>query len=136
MSQPRLIGQGGELSLAQKAVKKFPPLKIIWRQNFSDQDDSLRVEQYYPTSTMVTKSKLKMALVAEKGVDFKKANQKKQQKAARKEKSKKAVNGEPKKAEEDWEDIDSAKDDGGLEVDEEEGESGSDEEVEAPMQVW
>lgn len=85
---------------------------------------------------MVTKSKLKMALAAEKNVDFKKLNQKKQQKAARKEKSKKGVEGKPKKAEEEWEDVDEeSESDGGVEVDVAEDESGSEEEVEAPMQI-
>lgn len=54
---------------------------------------------------MVTKSKLKMALVAEKGVDFKKLHQKKAQKAARKEKAKKGGEGKEKKTEEEWEDV-------------------------------
>lgn len=86
---------------------------------------------------MVTKSKLKMALVADKGTDFKKLNQKKRQKAARKEKSLKGGEGKPKKVEEEWEDLDeeSEGEDGREEIDGEESESGSEEEVEAPMQV-
>lgn len=48
---------------------------------------------------MVTKSKLKMALLAEKPVDFKKEHQKKMAKSARKEKKVKA------KAMDEWEDV-------------------------------
>ncbi|TAQ83346.1 hypothetical protein B7494_g8331 [Chlorociboria aeruginascens] len=72
---------------------------------------------------MVTKSKLKMALVAERGVDFKKLNQKKKQKAARKAKAQKGV----KKIEEEWEDLDEEGEDGDMPVDmeEEDEESGS-----------
>jgi len=83
---------------------------------------------------MVTKSKLKMALVAEKGTDFKKLNQKKQQKAARKEKSTK---GAGKKAEQDWESMDGVSDneDGGVGLVDGEADSGSEEEIEEPMQV-
>lgn len=84
-----------------------------------------------------------MALVAEKQVDFKKLNQKKQQKAARKVKSKKSAG---KKGEEDWESVEEDSDgeaeaeEGGvalekMEVDDVEEESGSEDEVEAPMQV-
>ena len=86
---------------------------------------------------MVTKSKLKMALVADKGTDFKKLNQKKRQKSARKEKAQKSGEGKLNKVEEEWEDLDeeSAGEEGGVEVDGEESESGSEGEVEAPMQV-
>jgi len=82
---------------------------------------------------MVTKGKLKMALVAEKGTDFKKLNQKKQQKAARKEKSTK---GAGKRGDEDWESMDgvSGNEDGGVTL-EDDGDSGSEDEVEEPMQV-
>jgi len=91
--------------------------------------------QFSPhTDTMVTKSKLKMALVAEKGTDFKKLNQKKQQKAARKEK---ATKGGAKKTDEDWESLDGVSDeeDGGAAIEEDEADSGSEDEVEEPMQV-
>ena len=54
-------------------------------------------------ATMVTKSKLKMALAAEKGVDYRKLNQKKRRKAAIKEKSTGEAMG--KKVEEEWEDV-------------------------------
>jgi rRNA-processing protein EBP2 len=60
---------------------------------------------------MVTKSKLKMALVAEKGVDFKKLKQKKLSKKAKKEvKSKKPAD--------EWEDVEESEDgeDGGVEL--------------------
>ena len=84
---------------------------------------------------MVTKSKLKMALVAEKGVDFKKLNQKKKQKAATKDKSKKV--GKPSKLEEEWEDVDGESEDeaDGVKLDGEEDDSGSEEELVEPMQV-
>ncbi len=51
---------------------------------------------------MVTKSKLKMALMAEKGVDIKKLKQKKMVKKARKWK----VEGQKEKAGDEWEDVD------------------------------
>lgn len=79
---------------------------------------------------MVTKSKLKMALVAEKDVDFKKLNLKKKEKAARKKKAQKGgdkpeSNG---KVEEDWEDVERGVEDSGSDEDEEGTEA-------APMQV-
>ena len=85
---------------------------------------------------MPTKSKLKMALAADRGVDFGKIHLKKKEKAARKSKSKKGgdekvSNG--KKAEEDWEDVDEDSQDGGVELNEDE--SGSEDEVDGPMQV-
>jgi rRNA-processing protein EBP2 len=78
--------------------------------------------------TMVTKSKLKMALAGEKGVDFKKQHQKKVQKAAKKEKMKKEGKKKGKKTEDDWEDVPEESDgedseDGGAALDGEEGES-------------
>ncbi|TVY84370.1 rRNA-processing protein EBP2 [Lachnellula suecica] len=87
---------------------------------------------------MVTKSKLKMALSAEKEVDYKKLNLKKKEKAARKAKAQKG--GDKSKpneniAEEGWEDVDN---EGKAIVAEESGDgSGSDEEAEetAPMQI-
>jgi rRNA-processing protein EBP2 len=63
---------------------------------------------------MATKSKLKMALQAEKGVDFKKLKQKKLAK-----KAKKAMKeGKGKKLVDEWEDVDESEDgkDGGVEV--------------------
>jgi rRNA-processing protein EBP2 len=86
---------------------------------------------------MVTKSKLKMALAADKRVDYKKLNQKKRQKTAIKEKSKKSE-GKGKKVEDEWEDLDEGSEDeieGGVELDGEENESGSEEETAEPMQV-
>jgi rRNA-processing protein EBP2 len=86
---------------------------------------------------MVTKSKLKMALAAEKGVDFGKLHLKKKEKAARKGKAKKnggevqPLNG--KKVEEEWEDVEEEDEDEGSEFDEEN--SGSEEEVDGPMKV-
>ena len=73
---------------------------------------------------MVTKSKLKMALLAEKGVDFKKLNQKKLAK-----KAKKKVQG--KKPADEWEDVEESEDreDGGAEL---EGEDSGDD---PPAQV-
>lgn len=58
---------------------------------------------------MVTKSKLKMALAAEKGIDFSKLKQQKKSKEAAKRKASKEQNGE------DESDLDQ----GGEEVDEE-----------------
>jgi hypothetical protein len=114
-------------------TEKVPTLKIILAQALQfAQNHELR--ETIHNTTMVTKSKLKMALVAEKGVDFKKLNQKKKQKAARKEK---ASEGKPKKVETEWEDIEeeSEGEDGGAAVNGVEDESGSEEEVDAPMQV-
>lgn len=79
---------------------------------------------------MVTKSALKMALAAERGVDFKKLHQQKAQKAARKMKSKKAGEGKEKKVEEEWEDVpgeDVNEDGGAAPEDEEEDSEGEDE---------
>ncbi len=86
---------------------------------------------------MVTKSKLKMALAADKGVDFKKLHLKKKEKAARKGKAKKnggevqSLNG--KKVEEEWEDVEEENEDEENELDGED--SGSEEEVDGPMKV-
>ncbi len=86
---------------------------------------------------MVTKSKLKMALAAEKGVDFKKLHLKNKEKAARKGKAKKnggevqPVDG--KKVEEEWEDVEEDDEEEGDEL--EEGDSSSEEEVDGPMKV-
>jgi rRNA-processing protein EBP2 len=74
---------------------------------------------------MVTKSKLKMALLADKGVDFKKIKQKKLAKKAEKEiKSKNPAD--------EWEDVEESKDgkDGGIELEVED--SGDD----RPAQVF
>jgi rRNA-processing protein EBP2 len=86
---------------------------------------------------MVRKSKLKMALAAEKGVDFKKVHLKKKEKAAKKGKAEKhggdagPTNG---RVEEEWEDVEDEDENEDVELDEEE--SGSEEEVDAPMKVW
>ena len=63
---------------------------------------------------MVTKSKLKMALMADKGVDINKQKEKKKQKAARKEKARKERRkvGEP----DDWEDLSEDDEDGGAPI--------------------
>jgi rRNA-processing protein EBP2 len=77
---------------------------------------------------MVTKSKLKMALMAEKGVDIKKIRQKKLVKKARKQKSKVSVDG--------WEDMDEESEDdeaGGVELEHEEDDNASEED--RPAQV-
>jgi rRNA-processing protein EBP2 len=69
---------------------------------------------------MVTKSKLKMALVADKGVDFRKMKQKKLAKKARKGKNAKPVN--------EWEDLDEDSEDdeaGGVQLEEEGEDNGS-----------
>ncbi|PVH90010.1 Ebp2-domain-containing protein [Cadophora sp. DSE1049] len=81
-----------------------------------------------------TKSKLKMALAADKGVDFGKQHLKKKQKLANKlNKEKSSKKGGEKPAEEDWEDVEEAKENDDAELSEEE--SGSDEEVEEPMKI-
>jgi len=89
---------------------------------------------------MVTKSKLKMALAADKGVDYKKLNLKKKEKAARKAKSQKGgdkLKSKGKNVEEDWEDVEEETKDSGVDMSGEE--SGSDEEEggadNAPMQA-
>jgi rRNA-processing protein EBP2 len=68
---------------------------------------------------MVTKSKLKMALVAEKGVDFKKLHQKKLAKKAKKQVKR-------KKPADEWEDEEGSEDgeDGGVELEEEDSGDG------------
>lgn len=83
---------------------------------------------------MVTKSKLKMALAADKKVDFSKLHQKKQAKLARKGK---AVKGDEKsskkgKVEQEWEDVEekSGDEEEEEEEDDEEGDSGDEEEEE------
>lgn len=75
-----------------------------------------------------------MALVADKGTDFKMLNQKKRQKAARKEK---AIKDGRKSTEEDLESVDEGSDDedGGVTLGNEEEESSSDDEVEESLQV-
>jgi rRNA-processing protein EBP2 len=86
---------------------------------------------------MVTKSKLKMALAADKGVDFKKLHLKKKEKAAKKGNVKKhggdngPTNG--KKVEEEWEDVEEEAGEDDVELDEDE--SSSEEGVEGPMKV-
>lgn len=87
---------------------------------------------------MVTKSKLKMALAADKGVDFKKLHLKKKDKVARKAKAKKhggdAAPANGKKMEEEWEDVEETDDEEeGAKLDEDE--SGSEGEVDGPMKV-
>ncbi|CAL3969312.1 hypothetical protein PZA11_006112 [Diplocarpon coronariae] len=89
---------------------------------------------------MPTKSKLKMALAAEKGIDFGKkhlkkkeklANKSNKQRSARKGGDKKQSSGNP--AEEDWEDVEEECENGSAELSEEE--SGNDEDAEAPMKI-
>lgn len=77
---------------------------------------------------MVTKSKLKMALVSEKGVDFKKLKEKKKEKAAKKTKAQKSGDKAKSKgedAEQEWEDFDDEMNGNGVDLSEEA--SGSDE---------
>lgn len=90
---------------------------------------------------MVTKSKLKMSLAAEKGTDFGKKSLKKKEKAARKKAGKggdvevksNKTNGDTA---EEWEDVESEDEDGGVQLKDLEGESGSDEDEEIDdMQV-
>jgi hypothetical protein len=86
--------------------------------------------------TMVTKSKLKMALAVEKGVDFGKLHLKKKEKAARKGKAKIGGEVQPvneKKVEEEWEDVEEEDEDERDELDEQD--SGSEEEIDGPMKV-
>jgi rRNA-processing protein EBP2 len=87
---------------------------------------------------MVTKSKLKMALAAEKGVDFKKLHQKKVQRAARKEKAGKGGEGKGKKTQDEWEDVPEENEsddseDGGAVLEDDEEESADEDEG---MKVW
>lgn len=92
---------------------------------------------------MVTKSKLKMALAAEKQTDFGKMHLKKKEKVANKKNKVKAggvVNGKKgKQVEEEWESVDeegaSGSDAGGVELEEDGSESEGEEGVDAPMQV-
>lgn len=80
-----------------------------------------------------TKSKLKMALAADKGTDYLKQHLKKKEKAANKLNKEKSTKKGGDKPEEDWEDVEEEKEDGGAELSE--GESGSDEEMEEPMKA-
>lgn len=96
--------------------------------------------QYHNTATMPTKSKLKMALAAEKGIDFGKQHLKKKEKAINKLKKEKSAKekstkkgGDKKPTEEDWEDVVEEDEKGDVELSEEE--SGSDEEAEEPMKA-
>lgn len=87
---------------------------------------------------MVTKSKLKMALAADKGVDFKKQHLKKKEEIAKKAKAKKhggdATPANGKKIEEEWEDVEETdEEEEGVKLDEDE--SGSEEEEAGPMKV-
>jgi rRNA-processing protein EBP2 len=87
---------------------------------------------------MVTKSKLKMALAADKGIDFKKLHLKKKEKEARKAKSQKGgekPKSKGKNTEEDWEDVDEESEDGGVELSGEESASEEEGEETGPMQV-
>lgn len=91
---------------------------------------------------MVTKSKLKMALAAEKGTDFGKLHLKKKEKVAKKKNKVKAggvVNGKAKKVEEEWESVDeedaSGSEDGGAPLGEDGDLSEEEEDVDVPMQV-
>jgi rRNA-processing protein EBP2 len=77
---------------------------------------------------MAPQSKLKAALVAEKGVDFKKQHQKKMAKKARKA-------AKTKKPADDWEDVEEDSDNedaGGVDL-EEGNEEGSGDEAPAPV---
>lgn len=89
---------------------------------------------------MVTKSKLKMALAAEKGLDFGKLNLKKREKAARKGNMVKGggemVRDKKTGKEDVWEDLDGESEDGeegGVAVGEDEG--SEEEEVNGPRRV-
>lgn len=70
---------------------------------------------------MVTKSKLKMALMAEKGVDIKKLKQKKMVKKARRGKAQ----GQMEKTGDEWEDIGDEEEKGGHQSDSEVDSDGS-----------
>lgn len=76
---------------------------------------------------MPVKSKLKMALAADKGTDFGRMHLKKQEKAARKAKASKG--GDSKKVEGEWEDVEEEAESG-------DEEDGSDVEGEADLLVW
>ena len=93
---------------------------------------------------MPTKSKLKMALAAEKQTDFGKMHLKKKEKVANKKNKTKTggvVNGKKgKKVEEEWESVDdegaSGSEDGGVQLGEDGDSSDEEEDVDAPMQVY
>jgi hypothetical protein len=102
-------------------------IKSPQREKSQDSCDLVCAEhQLFSSATiipkMVTKSKLKMALDADKNVDYKKKHQQKKAKEARKEQTTKKVQG-------DWEDVDS---DG---ADEEEDEDEEESDNEAPKKV-
>ncbi|KAL2075276.1 hypothetical protein VTL71DRAFT_219 [Oculimacula yallundae] len=80
-----------------------------------------------------TKSKLKMALAADKGIDYGKQALKKKEKLANKLNKEKLAKKGGEKPEEDWEDVEEEKEDGGAELNGDE--SGSEEEVDEPMVI-
>lgn len=116
------------------STKKFPP-RNYFRELFSHLTSTTFLRQSTQTATMVTKSKLKMALDHDKGTDYKQLNLKKKEKLARKvKKSKQGGEKATKKADEEWEDVDEV--DEVMEDDAAADEEGSDEEAgAAPMQV-
>ena len=113
--------QGGELLVPKK---KFPHQKnnLISSSSIASFLTHTQPLKLPTTIKMVTKSKLKMALAADKGVDYKKLHLKKKEKAARKDKSRKG--GEKKSEQEEWEDVESEEDGGaaleGEDIDDEE----------------
>lgn len=101
--------------------------------------DNIRPEfEHIHNGAMVTKSKLKMALAAEKGLDFKRLNLQKKEKLSRKKKAAKGIVDKPngKKSQGEWEDVEEEgrdEEEDGAELGE--GESGSEEDVDGPMKV-
>jgi hypothetical protein len=125
-----------------KAVSLAPQLsktclKIIFLPKLSQPYQVVNRSAKRNDATMVTKSKLKMALAAEKGTDFGKQHLKKKEKAARKGKSSKSGEEQEqttgKKAEEEWEDVQDETELGDEE--EEDEESGSEAEIGNSLQV-
>lgn len=91
---------------------------------------------------MVTKSKLKMALAAEKGIDFGKLHLKKREKAAKKKNATRGGAGKEetskgKEVEEDWESVDESTDSllGQDRLGEDDSASGSEDDADVPMKV-
>lgn len=124
-------------SLNQKIILEFDKLN---HQSIR-LNSQLRVQRI---DNMVTKSRLKMALAADKKIDFQKLHQKKVAKLARKgkvekggEKSEKSEKREKKgKVEQEWEDVEEeSQDEDSEEGDSEDEEEEEDEEGNGPTEV-
>jgi hypothetical protein len=122
-------------AVAEKHELENLPQNYFPNHSSCDSQKSPRRSANSNNAAMVTKSKLKMALAADKGTDFGKLHLKKKEKAARKGKASKSgeqeakVNG--KKVEEEWEDVEEEGEGSGSD----EEDSGSEEEVGNSLQV-